>query len=185
MSGYYHDLLDPIENVRGFAKGTIKIVSRATAKAYKGGYPDLLQHTDVISINDPRDNYLFNPSQGTNILSLVYHDITPDHLRYDRYSSEYLFNKEHATEVINFLERRDSTKPLLVHCFAGISRSAATALFAGLMYGHDVEKLVLAHPRIYHNPWILQVLREVYKEEFGKTEDKKQGNYLDNLRYLD
>jgi predicted protein tyrosine phosphatase len=39
-------------------------------------------------------------------------------------------NQDHVERLISFLDRWDRTKPMVVHCYAGISRSTAAAFIA-------------------------------------------------------
>ena len=48
-----------------------------------------------------------------------------------------LFSPDHARQVIEFIERNRDVDTLLVHCYAGQSRSRAVAAFAVKMLGAD------------------------------------------------
>ncbi len=75
--------------------------------------------------------------------------LTANHLRVDindiNAPAEGLVHpqEEHVTEVLNFIRSWDHSSPMIVHCFAGISRSTASA-FSGLcLLNPDVpEKLI-------------------------------------------
>lgn len=84
----------------------------------------------VISITDPSQK-LPNICHPYDILRLAFYDLTQatGESRYD----SGLFTEIHAQEIINFLNKYHHTqeeKHLIVHCEAGISRSACVALFA-------------------------------------------------------
>lgn len=68
-----------------------------------------------------------------DILRLEFHDSEPSAT--DLY--RVYFNEAHAVEVIKFLEKHANTevKNVIVHCDAGVSRSAAISKFAALTYG--------------------------------------------------
>lgn len=38
-------------------------------------------------------------------------------------------NKDHITKIINFVETWDKSRPIVIHCWCGVSRSMATAIF--------------------------------------------------------
>ena len=54
------------------------------------------------------------------------------------------FNEDMAGQIIDFIEKyRDSAEMLLVHCYAGESRSRAVGLFACRMLGLDDTYLLI------------------------------------------
>ena len=50
----------------------------------------------------------------------------------------------HVAELVEFIRGWDQTSPLLVHCWAGISRSTATAFIALCMLNEDQSEAFLA-----------------------------------------
>jgi hypothetical protein len=69
------------------------------------------------------------------ILRLVFHDVDPG---IECSSCWKLFDEAHAAEVVDFIRRlHEAPQPvsLIVHCKAGISRSAAIALYAEAVTG--------------------------------------------------
>lgn len=50
----------------------------------------------------------------------------------------------HVENILDFLRPWDQTAPLLIHCYAGISRSTATAFIAACLHNPGVEEIVLA-----------------------------------------
>lgn len=50
----------------------------------------------------------------------------------------------HVEELVRFLERWDPETPLLVHCWAGISRSTATAFTAACLHNPNTEEEAIA-----------------------------------------
>ncbi|MEM9706248.1 MAG: protein-tyrosine phosphatase family protein [Pseudomonadota bacterium] len=52
--------------------------------------------------------------------------------------------ERHVTELLAFLKTHDPNAPMLVHCWAGISRSTATALIAACLYNPGVEERRIA-----------------------------------------
>lgn len=53
-------------------------------------------------------------------------------------------NREHVGEVVRFLGDHDPDDPLLVHCWAGISRSTATAYIAACIYNPHTDEEAIA-----------------------------------------
>jgi predicted protein tyrosine phosphatase len=91
----------------------------------------------VISIVEPEDDFLV--SEGfLDVLRLEFHDATDkDEAVFSRVKGKIvvekvnikLFNEEMAKEIVAFLTR-NSDNNIMIHCRAGMSRSAAVTRFA-------------------------------------------------------
>ena len=69
-----------------------------------------------------------------------------------------LFNETHARQIIDFIKKnRDKVDTLVIHCYAGQSRSAAVGAFAMEYLGQDSSDFIQNHQP---NPYILKLLRE-------------------------
>lgn len=94
----------------------------------------------LISVIDPG----FEPETPTNLnkhLKLGFDDIVEikeDNLIYREkdsivksksYVKQILPNIEHINKIIDFISTWDRTHPMLIHCWCGVSRSMATAIF--------------------------------------------------------
>lgn len=72
-----------------------------------------------------------------------------------------LVQSDHVEALIGFLSRWDQTAPLLIHCFAGVSRSTASAFIAACLLRPDVaeaewaRRLRLASPTATPNPRLI------------------------------
>ena len=53
-------------------------------------------------------------------------------------------NEAHVQELIDFLGEWDLREPLLVHCWAGISRSTAAAFITLCLHNPELEEMALA-----------------------------------------
>jgi predicted protein tyrosine phosphatase len=76
-----------------------------------------------------------------------------------------IFNNDQAREILNFIRHhRDTPEPchLLVHCEAGISRSAAVAVFAA-----SECSIPLTGQFAFLNPWVLSVLVKTAYPHYG------------------
>lgn len=71
-------------------------------------------------------------------LSLIFNDIVE--LREGLVMPE----KRHVEELLEFAETWDREKPLLIHCYAGISRSTASAYIMALALNPELDEAVLA-----------------------------------------
>ena len=68
-----------------------------------------------------------------------------------------LMDERQAAQIIDFLMQHQHTENILIHCFAGMSRSAAVAKFAAEMY----ELSASEHP--YYNQWVYDMMCRVYR----------------------
>lgn len=67
-----------------------------------------------------------------------------------------LMNEEQAVQISAFLRDHSTVDTMLIHCFAGKSRSAAVGKFAAELYG-------LPEPKCpYYNTWVHEMLHHVY-----------------------
>ena len=113
----------------------------------------------VISISEPEpsNTLLYGPAQlqtgWGQILRLEFHDIDEPEEPY------ILFTEKQAREIIQFVRECDEPDSgitgILVHCRAGISRSAAISMWIAEKY-----ELPFAHGYSLYNKRVYQILRE-------------------------
>jgi predicted protein tyrosine phosphatase len=112
-----------------------------------------VQPTVAISMLSPGRAPARLAPQIQAVLRLYFHDGVP---KDSNPAGTVLFSAEHAREVIEFL-RHQHARPeplhLLIHCEAGISRSAAIAVFAA-----SECRVSLAGQFAFLNPWVLATL---------------------------
>jgi predicted protein tyrosine phosphatase len=81
--------------------------------------------------------------------------------------------EEHVEQLVEFAERWDQRRPLVVHCFAGISRSTAAAFIAACALSPDRDeeeiaaRLRAASPTASPNP-LLVALGDEYLGRDGR-----------------
>lgn len=153
----------------------IHVISRRAAEglvntcSFRGGISYAL-----LSINGHKNDLLVPPNKELSlltrgcvgILSLFFDDIGEAEYRSvtnkDQKKNLILFNKDHAHDVILFIEEfKYKTEDLIIHCEAGESRSGACGVFACRFLGLDEKKFYLNNPQVRPNPHILDVLNEV------------------------
>lgn len=101
--------------------------------------------------------------------------ITPDGVEHGRHlkldfadiwqpmAGEVMANAEHVGEILSFIRRWDRVNPLIVHCYAGVSRSTASAYLAACALRPDVseaewaERIRLASPTATPNIHIVRL----------------------------
>lgn len=146
-------------------------VSKDFIKRFKPRKPTLL-----IAINDYEDSFkpfkertnYITYSQYVDVCWLFFDDI--DRLPYGG-KSPNMFTKAQAKELIRFLDKHFKTKDferVVVHCYAGISRSQAVALFIAKYYLKDLDLF----EGLYHqegkvtggNHFVYDLLEAVYQE---------------------
>lgn len=108
---------------------------------YPAGLRELVARSDtyaVISIQDTHTGgfgFTFAKNEFCkDVLTLYFDDITRE------VEDAVLFSDEMAGQIIDFIEANKDVDTLLVHCFAGQSRSRAVAAFAVEMLGGDNSK---------------------------------------------
>ncbi len=142
-------------------------------------------HHVIISIYSPQKNgyYLYRqPEPKTNIfteevLHLYFDDMKfpthPDQIeRWNEYREVhgewpyFLFNRDHAIEAKNLIEKwKGKIEEVIVHCAAGISRSAGLATALRDHYSPDEE---LIHTRkIDPNEWVIKTMKEVLNDNIS------------------
>ena len=106
--------------------GKVKFYSRQVAQ-------DLIEPHYIISIGEKGDHWkLKHPHKS--VLRLEFHDISE--FLEERY---ILFSSAQAIEIINWIESIHANETIIVHCEAGISRSAAVAKFIIDTYNYTLE----------------------------------------------
>lgn len=89
-----------------------------------------------------------------NVLTLAFHDVDGN----NNVEGVQVFNKYHADSVRNFIRDIHYDERLIIHCSAGISRSAAIACYAAEINGFDPYEL-FEKKSMYPNMWVWNMLR--------------------------
>ena len=116
------------------ARGALLYVMKHFCEPGLTEYPDLTDTYVVISIQDTaRGGFGFELKQNQycrDVLTLYFDDIEQPQ------QGAKMMNAAQADQIVRFLHAHaEDTDTLLIHCFAGISRSKAVARFAQEMYG--------------------------------------------------
>lgn len=123
-----------IQIVSASARGALIYVMKHFCVPGLTEYPELTDTYAVISIQDTAlGGFGFELKQNVycvDVLTLYFDDIElPQH-------GAALMTEAQADEIIRFIEKhRNDVSTLLIHCFAGISRSKAVERFAREMLG--------------------------------------------------
>src|SRR5574343_1552976 len=134
-------------------------VSKKVAEAYKE--PVAAEHRILISCTTPGKKIakLHNDSWRA-VLRLQFHDADPGHMNKDEACEYKYFTQEQAVEVLKILkEHQDGAREAIVHCEAGISRSAAIAKFISVIYSLDFPDRYSVY-----NKHVFSTLMRVYGE---------------------
>jgi predicted protein tyrosine phosphatase len=93
----------------------------------------------IISLLDPTEHWPSHEAYDTALhLRVGVHDVTFD-------SDEIETPKpRHIDSILRFLEPWNADDPLYVHCWAGISRSSATAFIAACLANPGVDEALIA-----------------------------------------
>ncbi len=93
-----------------------------------------------------------------NVIVLAFDDIELEEAKYK--IQQRLFESWQATQIIEFVnsfENNPDIEDIVVHCFAGASRSAAVAKFLARKY-----KLEFDHEYKFHNKHVYETLERIY-----------------------
>ena len=92
---------------------------------------------------------------------------TPEHQR----DGHILTKHTHVNDIINFVQGWDRQAPILIHCYAGVSRSTAAAYIAMLVLKPELSEMDLAQklrklsPTATPNPHIIALADGVLGRE--------------------
>ena len=166
----------------------VTVMSRKNAIAYcKQKNPE---DSVMISISDPRLAYMDEPFRSdenkvTDILRLCFADA--DGAGLDVYGNSVeesdLMTDEDARMVAEFVNRHQDVY-ILVHCDAGISRSAGVAAAILKHYTGD-DRQIFKSSRHYPNMWCYRKTLNALHDLFPQEDDSRQerGNLLSNQQY--
>ena len=98
-----------------------------------------LKPSRVVSLLSPYDSFPEFEGLGKDLhLQVAIHDITQDVGEWQAPASS------DAEKVIRFVERWDRADPLLIHCWAGISRSTASAFITACVHNPQADEEEIA-----------------------------------------
>ncbi|RVQ70882.1 tyrosine phosphatase family protein [Sinorhizobium medicae] len=89
--------------------------------------------------------------------------------------------EEHVRGIIGFARNWDRTRPMLIHCWMGVSRSPAAALIAALAVEPDQDDHALARRLRLASPFATPNARLV---EFGDEALSRKGRLVDAVRSI-
>jgi predicted protein tyrosine phosphatase len=121
-------------------------------------------HWAIISITDPGSHQASLGDHWGAVLRVEFMDFDPDSvvspwIRGEMEKDGRVMTSDHASRIVAFVRRLETMTgmaKLLVHCEAGVSRSAAVALWAWLHFG-----LVIRPADVHrHNRYVNRLLRE-------------------------
>ncbi len=98
-----------------------------------------VQPSRVVSLLSPGDQFPSLDGVGADAHHKVaVHDIS------EAKSGLTAPDDDHIADIISFLRGWSSDTPLVIHCWAGVSRSTATAFIAACVHNDDVDEGVIA-----------------------------------------
>ncbi len=148
----------------------IFVISRQRMIKFMGSKEFDLTAMNFISIGDPDMDFLFPEDCPTNVLQLKFNDLEAEdwESESDKAFMEkkgwVLFNESHARKIIEFMDKMDKSKNLIVHCVAGICRSGAVGDFARSKFGIPFEEFMRKNRQIAPNSHVFRTLRDVQEK---------------------
>lgn len=137
---------------------------------YPAGMEEMVERSDtyaVISIQDSHTGGVgvtFSENKYCKgVLTLQFDDVVR------KVEGAVLFSKNMAVQIIQFIRKHESVDTLLIHCYAGQSRSRAVGAFAVKMLGGDNTKYFTQYsPNMYvYN--MLEDTRNAMREEVDEA----------------
>jgi len=118
----------------------------------------------AISITDPGSKpakFINEKNSLLDKLELSFYDLDQDTGNFDY--DKFMFNESHAKHIFEFVTKYDGiVKTILVHCEAGISRSAGVAGALGLIYNEDDD---IYFEMYCPNRLVYRSILEVYEDD--------------------
>jgi predicted protein tyrosine phosphatase len=116
----------------------------------------------VVSLLDPHSAF---PSPGTHHLKVSVHDIVEESHGWTAPA------REHMTDILDFVSDWGRAAPILIHCYAGISRSTATAFITACVHNpdHDEEAIAFALRAASAVAWPNRRLVALADAELGRS----------------
>jgi predicted protein tyrosine phosphatase len=137
------------------ASPSILVLSRREAERFAPDWPYA-----VISITDPDQDPANLPQSQycRGVLRLEFHDVSDLQLTDDLTSEPY--TEEHAEAVAEFVRGHTGCRLLVIHCEAGLSRSAGVGAAVGLwLHGSEREFYQRWLPNAHVRELTLEALR--------------------------
>lgn len=130
---------------------------------YPAGLEEMVERSDTYAIISIQDTHTggfgvsFTPSQYCrDVLTLYFDDVIRE------VEGAVLFTDEMAGQIINFIKKNRKVDTLLIHCYAGQSRSRAVGAFAVKMIGGDNSRYFSqGNPNMY----VYDTLETVWMQE--------------------
>jgi predicted protein tyrosine phosphatase len=115
----------------------------------------------VVSLLDPHSQF---PSPVARHLKVSVHDIVDESPGWTAPA------QGHMSEILDFVATWDRTAPILIHCYAGISRSTATAFITACLHNPaiDEEEIALALRAASHVAWPNRRIVALADAELGR-----------------
>jgi hypothetical protein len=145
------------------------ILIKNREEAIRYSYNKDIDECIIISINDSEIAEFNNVNNKIkDVLSLVFHDIkrqTPNGI---------LMSKDHAKQVQVFIDKyKNDVQTIVIHCHAGISRSAALACAISMyLNGDDIE--IWGHGDYYPNEYCYILMLEQFGINLSKEDIRKR-----------
>jgi predicted protein tyrosine phosphatase len=121
----------------------------------------IIETPKIPFLNPQREKILYNLN-CKYLLKLAFGDVKPTY----SYEDEILFNKDHARQIISFVNNLKEIDTLVIHCHAGVSRSGAVGVFLAKYLNVDFEKFKEENKNISPNEYILDLLMEESNSKF-------------------
>jgi len=143
---------------------------------YNGITDDNVETKDmlIVSINNVKDTSSYFEKEHENVKIMHFGDYSEEMITLLNYSKEKekengVFNNEMAKELYEFIKRNKDKNLAVLHCAAGISRSAGVGTFIQDLYGtQSFQDFKRKNPQIQPNLHVLNLLRKMYEKDMDE-----------------
>lgn len=138
------------------ARGALRYVMRHFCDPGETDWPEKTDTYAAISIQDTiGGGFGFELKENRyckGVLTLYFDDIE------EPYHNLELMNAMQAKQIIKFIKEHDDVDTLLIHCFAGVSRSRAVGVFANELLNNPSTN------ELGYNEYVYEMLQRVWFE---------------------
>lgn len=103
----------------------------------------------IISISDVGDKVNIPKDIDLNIIQLEFAD------------NSSAFTIEQAKTIVDFIKKNKNSNVFVIHCFAGLSRSAGVGVWVNNFIGFNELSFYQRHPKIQPNKHVVDLLNKV------------------------
>ena len=136
---------------------------------------DISKKAMVISITSSGDSFpIFQEQIDTKVLFLQFDDVDANDKKYKP------MRPDQAQRTVDFVKENLDVELCIVHCDAGVSRSAAVAAAIGKFINGD-DMFIFGRPRFSPNAHVYHLMLNAFFGEYDRTEAFTKQNFNNEI----